>query len=234
MPTAAGDHAQREQLARAGARDLPQQPGKHAAPDHQHQRDERADLPAACCQRAPDPRAPSRAGAVPPSSPPSAGSSTSTSTITRSSTTSQPTAIRPLQRVQHAARLQRAQQHHRAGHRQRQAEHQRARRRSSPTRCASARAERGGHRDLHHRARDRDPAHRQQVVEREVQADAEHQQHHADLGQLRGEADVGHEARRGRPDQHAGQQVADQRRQPQPRRDETEHQRQPERRRQSW
>ena len=28
-------------------------------------------------------------------------------------------------------------------------------------------------------------AHRQQVVEREVQADAEHQQHHADLGQLR-------------------------------------------------
>jgi hypothetical protein len=33
----------------------------------------------------------------------------------------------------------------------------------------------------------RDLAHREQVVQREMQADAEHQQHHADLGQLRGD-----------------------------------------------
>ena len=59
-------------------------------------------------------------------------------------------------------------------------------------------------------------AHRQQVVEREVQPDAEHQQHHADLGELARELDVGDEARRGGPDHDAGEQVADQRRQPQP------------------
>jgi hypothetical protein len=44
-----------------------------------------------------------------------------------------------------------------------------------------------------------------------VQADAEHQQDDADLGQLVGHALVGDEARRERPDQHAGKEVAHQR-----------------------
>ena len=39
-----GDHAQREQLARAGARDLPEQPRQDAPPDDEHQRDEGRDL----------------------------------------------------------------------------------------------------------------------------------------------------------------------------------------------
>ena len=48
-----------------------------------------------------------------------------------------------------------------------------------------------------------------------MQADAEHQQHDADFRQLAGQADIGDEARCGRTDQHAGGQVADQRRQAQ-------------------
>jgi hypothetical protein len=46
-----------------------------------------------------------------------------------------------------------------------------------------------------------------------MQADAEHQQHHADLGQLGGKRDVGHEAGRGRADGDAGGEIADQGRQ---------------------
>jgi hypothetical protein len=45
-----------------------------------------------------------------------------------------------------------------------------------------------------------------------VQADPEHQQHHADFGQLAGQHRICHEARRGRADD-AGRQIADQRRQ---------------------
>ena len=66
-------------------------------------------------------------------------------------------------------------------------------------------------------------------LHREVQADAEHQQHHADLGQLRRQVQVGDEAGRVRPQQHARQQVAHQRRQAQARRGEAQHQRQPQR-----
>jgi hypothetical protein len=68
-----------------------------------------------------------------------------------------------------------------------------------------------GHADLHQRAGHGDVLHRQQVAQREVQADAEHQQDHADLGQLRRERLVGDEARRERADHYAREQVADQR-----------------------
>ena len=57
-------------------------------------------------------------------------------------------------------------------------------------------------------------AHRQQVLDGEVQADAEHQQDHADFGELRGEAGVADEARREGPDGDAGQQIADDGRDP--------------------
>ena len=56
-----------------------------------------------------------------------------------------------------------------------------------------------------------DPPHGQQLLEVELQADAEHQQDDADLGELLGQRRVGDEARRVRPDEHAGQQVADDR-----------------------
>ena len=59
--------------------------------------------------------------------------------------------------------------------------------------------------------------------EREMQADAEHQQDDADLGELVGHALVGDEARRERPDQHAGEQIADQRRDAEAMRQRAEH-----------
>ena len=46
-----------------------------------------------------------------------------------------------------------------------------------------------------------------------MQTDAEHQQDHADLGQLDGDILVGDEARRERPDDDACHQISDQRRQ---------------------
>ena len=69
---------------------------------------------------------------------------------------------------------------------------------------------------------------RHQVADREVQADAEHQQDHADLGELAGEVGVGDEARRERADRDAGQQVADQRRQAQASREKPEAEREDE------
>ena len=61
-------------------------------------------------------------------------------------------------------------------------------------------------------AGDGDGADRQQILEREMQADAEHQEDDADLGELVGEALVGDEAGRERPDGDAGEQIADERR----------------------
>ena len=49
-----------------------------------------------------------------------------------------------------------------------------------------------------------------------MQPDAEHQQDDADLGELVGQALVGDEARRERSDHDAGEQIADQRRDPEP------------------
>ena len=59
------------------------------------------------------------------------------------------------------------------------------------------------------RAGHRDAPHGEQFLDVELQADAEHQQDDADLGELLGEVRVGDEARRVRPDQRAGEQVAD-------------------------
>ena len=53
------------------------------------------------------------------------------------------------------------------------------------------------------------PPHGEQLLEVEVQADAEHQQDDADLGELVRQVLVGDEARRLRPDDEAGEEVAD-------------------------
>ena len=68
---------------------------------------------------------------------------------------------------------------------------------------------------LRQRAGNGDGADRQQVLEREMQANPEHQQDDADFGELIGNALIGDEARRERADGDAGEQIADQRRQPQ-------------------
>ena len=56
-----------------------------------------------------------------------------------------------------------------------------------------------------------------------MQADAEHQQDDADLGELTRERLVGDEAGRRRADQHAGDEIADERRQAQPMGHRAEH-----------
>ena len=56
-------------------------------------------------------------------------------------------------------------------------------------------------------------AHGQQVLEREMEPDAEHQQDDAELGELVGEVLVGDEAGGERPDGNACKQVAHERRQ---------------------
>ena len=59
----------------------------------------------------------------------------------------------------------------------------------------------------------RDAAHGEQFLDVELQADAEHQQDDADLGQLLGEMLVGHEPWRVRTDQDSREQIPDDRRQ---------------------
>ena len=70
--------------------------------------------------------------------------------------------------------------------------------------------------DAQQGARDGDGLHRDEVLEREIEPDAEHQEHDADLGKLEGQLDIGHEAWRMRADDDARDQVADQRRHLQP------------------
>jgi hypothetical protein len=55
-----------------------------------------------------------------------------------------------------------------------------------------------------------------------MQADAEHQQDHADLGELVGEPLIGHVAGGERPGEDAGEQITDERREAKPMRDSAE------------
>ena len=71
----------------------------------------------------------------------------------------------------------------------------------------------------------RDASHRQQLLDMELQADAEHQQDHADLGELFGHSRIHRHPGRVRADERAGQQIADNRRKSQPLRDVAEEER---------
>ena len=121
-----------------------------------------------------------------------------------------------------AALLECAQKNHGARHRQRQAEHEAGADRPAEP-MAKRHAEQRGAGDLHDGAGHGDRPHREQLLEREMQADAEHQQDDADLGELACERLVGDEARRRRADQHAGDEIADERRQTQPMGERAEH-----------
>ncbi len=88
-----------------------------------------------------------------------------------------------VDRFEHAAAFQRPQQHHRARHRQGQAEYDACAEAPTP-KGRDRRTQSGRHCDLSYSARQRDAANRQQVVQGKVQPDAEHQQHHPDLGEL--------------------------------------------------
>jgi hypothetical protein len=74
-------------------------------------------------------------------------------------------------------------------------------------------AERGARRHAGNRTRDGGATDRQQLLHVELQSDAEHDQDDADFGELFGQLGVGREAGGVRPDQHAGNQVANDRRQ---------------------
>ena len=92
----------------------------------------------------------------------------------------------------------------------------RPRRPVPPERAREQRAQNRGDRALRDGARDGDAPDREQFLDVELQADAEHQQNDADLRELLGQRGVGDEARRVRADERPGQQVADDRRQPEP------------------
>ena len=61
-----------------------------------------------------------------------------------------------------------------------------------------------------------------------MEPDAEHQEHHADLGELSCDLHVGHEAGREGPEDHAREQIADQCRQSEADREKTQNERQSE------
>ena len=114
--------------------------------------------------------------------------------------------------VQHMVVGQDAGEHHGARHGDRHAEDRARPEREAPE-LEQEHAGQGRERDLHGGPAQGDAAHGQQVLEVKVQAHAEHEQDDADLGQLRGQPRIGHEARRMRPHQDARQQIAYQRRQ---------------------
>ena len=92
----------------------------------------------------------------------------------------------PAWRVQLAAVREHAHEHDGAGHRQRQAEDDGRRPRPSEG-VGGDRAESGRDAALRDRARNGDPPDGQQLLEVELQPDAEHQQDDADFGELLGD-----------------------------------------------
>ena len=104
--------------------------------------------------------------------------------------------------IDEAPLLQRPQQNHGAGDRQR------SRTPGSPPSCqpkaqAKPMPSSGGDRDLHDGAGNGDGADREQVIQGEMQADAEHQQDDADLGEFSRQRRIGDKARGEGTDQHA-------------------------------
>jgi hypothetical protein len=102
---------------------------------------------------------------------------------------------------------ERAKEHDRARHGHGDPEHQRRsrpERARKPDECPECRRDR----DLHDRTGDGDPPHGQEVADAEMEADAEHQQHYADLSELESDSAVRHHAWRERTDQDPGHEVA--------------------------
>ncbi len=84
--------------------------------------------------------------------------------------------------------------------------------------CETRTKQRRDH-DLYDRAGNGDPADGDQILDREMQSDTEHQQDDADFGELVRYIGVTHETRRERAHRHAREQIADERWQLQPARD---------------
>ena len=221
IPSAITSTVKREQLARARVGDVVEQPRNHAGADDGGERHERRHLQRRDAER--QPAACRRHAAVP--APKSAGSSTSARTVNRSSTTSQPTAMWPAcvcrSLLSASTRISttvlataRAMPKIRPAD---QLPAERTAQEASPSAVATALCATAPGTAT--------PPDGEQLLEVELQADAEHQQDDADLGQLLGEGGVGHKAGRVRADERAGQQIADDRRQAEALRDVAEDQR---------
>ena len=130
-----GEDGQGEQLARAGARDLPQDPGHDPLADHQHEDQEQGDLGQGERQRQarlPPPACPARPRGSPPEH---AGQRRQEDQRQDHGQVldDQPADGDPARRaVEHGPRLERAQQDHRAGDGEREAEHQAGAEATSP------------------------------------------------------------------------------------------------------
>jgi hypothetical protein len=194
-----GEDREREELAGTGPGDVLEQPGHHPPADEHHDDDEERDLAQRDREHADD-ACRSRAcwqqhqredhDEVLHNQPPDGDAS--------------------FQRACRATLLQRAEEHDRARHREREPEDQPRAPRPAPQAPGDG-AEQRGHGNLSHGARQGDPADREQLAQREVDAHAEHQQDHANLGQLGCELRIRHEPRCEGAQRHAGEQVADQR-----------------------
>ena len=130
-------------------------------------------------------------------------------------------------RLHQAALLQRAEQDDGTCHRQRQSEYE-ALADLPLHQHGEAKAHQRCNRDLDDGAGYRDGFDGQKVVQREMQAHAEHQQDDAELGEFRRQRLVGDVTRREGADGDAGEQIADQRRYLQALRDGAENKREPE------
>ena len=117
-----------------------------------------------------------------------------------------------IEEFEHPALFERAQHHDRAGDRQCQAKDDAGANRPAPQ-FGDADAERAGDRDLRDRPRHGNTPDGEQVADREMHADPEHQQHDADFGELWRQMRVGDITRGERADRDTGQQITDDRRQ---------------------
>src|SRR5690606_38278561 len=113
------------------------------------------------------------------------------------------------------ALFQRLEQHDGAGDRYRKAEDQPLTGAPAPE-MGKPHSHGGREQNLTHRASYGDTAHGEQVRSRKMEAYPEHQQDDADFGNLARHGWIGHIARRKRPEEYSGDQIAVERRQSQP------------------
>ena len=192
-------------------------PGDHLSADHEHQRDEDGDLGEGDPERRRDLACGGRARC------PSGSAEQARNRRQqhqgqhhRQILDDQPAdGDAPLLGLDETPFLQSPQQHHRARDRKREPKDQ-ARAELPAKAPPQPHSERGGEGDLTSSARHGDAADREKILQGKVQADAKHQQDDANLGEVAGQRRIGDESRRERADQHAGEEVARQRRNPYP------------------
>ena len=218
MPSAKARTARGEEFARAGAGRLIEEPGHDAASAHQHHQGEYRDLGQRQGQGEPDVAVGDMVGRAVAGSPEGwceGGEQDQGEDHRQILDDEPPHRDAALVAVEEPTLLQGTQQHHGARHREGQAEDEARADAPAPEMRQQPTHGGSGH-DLHDRARQGDGAHRHQVLDREMQADPEHQQDHADFGELARELAVADEAGCVRPNQNPGQEIADQGRKPQP------------------